>query len=201
MSAKEKQKLLGRSRSFGSRAAIYQGADALEIEVNEQYEVVEKRVLYDDVLMVTIHRELGVGFLILTALLALFFLGIGMLVVSASVDAWPVAAVFAAFGLPALIAFLTRLFLGIDVGTLFGRRSKTHLRFALRKQRAREVYGLICAAVRSSHRRSSKASPQQDQGNADEQQGHTAGAGDADPGERSADRPQAAADAVDDQRQ
>lgn len=152
MSAREPRKLLGKSRSVGTRSTIYQGADALEIEVNEQYEVVEKRVLYDDVLMVTIHRELGALYLVLTAFMALFFLGIAVLIVSVNTDAWPAAAFFAAFGLPALIAFLTRLFLGIDVVTVFGRRSKTDLRFALRKQRAREVYGTICALVRNAQR-------------------------------------------------
>jgi uncharacterized integral membrane protein len=152
MSANPTRKRLGKSRSIGSRATIYQGADALEIEVNEQYEVVEKRVLFDDVLMVTIHREKGAFYLVLTALMALFFLGIAILIVSFNVDAWRVAIFFGVFGLPALIAFLTRLFLGVDVVTVFGRRSKTDLRFALRKQRAREVYGTICAAVRSAQR-------------------------------------------------
>jgi uncharacterized integral membrane protein len=153
MSASPTRKVLGKSRSLGSRATIYQGADALEIEVNEQYEVVEKRVLFDDVLMVTIHREKGVFYLILTALIALFFLGIGILIVSVEVNAWPAAIVFGAFGFPALVAFLTRLLLGVDVVTVFGRRSKTDLRFALRKQRAREAYGTICAAVRNAQRR------------------------------------------------
>lgn len=152
MSAGETRKLLGKSRTLGSRAMIYQGVDALEIEVNEQYEVVEKRVLFDDVLMVTIHREKGVIYLIVSAFIALLFLGIAMMIVSISFDAWPAAIVFGAFGLPALIAFLTRLFLGVDVVTVFGRRSKTDLRFALRKQRAREVYGTICAAVRNAQR-------------------------------------------------
>jgi len=152
MSTNETRKLLGKSRTLGSRALIYQGADALEIEVNEQYEVVEKRVLFDDVLMVTIHRELGALYLAITALIALLFLGIAILIVSISVNAWPAAIVFGAFGLPALISFLVRLFLGIDIVTVFGRRSKTDLRFALRKQRAREVYGTICAAVRNAQR-------------------------------------------------
>lgn len=152
MSANATRKVLGRSRSLGSRATIYQGTDALEIEVNEQYDVVEKRVLFDDVLMVTIHREKGVVYLILTGLLALFLLGMAILVVSANFDAWPAAVFFGVLGLPALIAFLTRLLLGVDVVTVFGRRSKTDLRFALRKQRAREVYGTICAAVRNAQR-------------------------------------------------
>lgn len=153
MSANPARKVLGRSRSLGSRATIYQGMDALEIEVSEQYDVVEKRVLYDDVLMITLHREKGVFYLVLTAVIALFFLGIAILIVSVSFDAWPAAIFFGAFGLPALIAFLTRLLLGVDVVTVFGRRSKTDLRFALRKQRAREAYGTICAAVRNAQRR------------------------------------------------
>lgn len=153
MSATETRKLLGKSRQFGSRATIYQGADALEIEVLEQYDVVQKRVLFDDVQMVTIHREVGAAYLAITALIALLFLGIAILIVSIEFDAWPAAIVFAAFGLPALIAFLVRLFLGVDIVTVFGRRSKTDLRFALRKQRAREVYGTICAAVRNAQRR------------------------------------------------
>ena len=152
MSANETRKLLGKSRTLGSRAMIYQGVDALEIEVNEQYEVVEKRVLFDDVLMVTIHREIGAIYLVVTALIALLFLGIAIMIVSIEVDAWPAAIVFAAFGLPAFILMLMRLFLGVDIVTVFGRRSKTDLRFALRKQRAREVYGTICAAVRTAQR-------------------------------------------------
>jgi hypothetical protein len=152
MSANDTRKLLGRSRSFGSRATIYQGEDALEIEINEQYDVVQKRVLYDDVLMVTIHREFGAAYLVVMGVIALIFLGIATLIVSLSFDAWPAAVIFAIFGLPALIAFLVRLFLRLDVVTVFGRRSKTNLGFALRKQRAREVYGKICAAVRNAQR-------------------------------------------------
>ena len=115
--------------------------------------MVEKRVLFNDVLMVTIHREKGIFYLVLTALIALFFLGIAILIVSLNVDAWPAALFFGIFGLPFLIAFLTRLLLGVDVVTVFGRRSKTDIRFALRKQRAREAYGTICAAVRNAQRR------------------------------------------------
>ncbi len=153
MSANPARKVLGRSRSLGSRATIYQGTDALEIEVSEQYEVIEKRVLFDDVLMVTLHREKGVFYLILTALMALLLLGMAILFVSVNFDAWPAAVFFGILGLPALIAFLTRLLLGVDVVTVFGRRSKTDLRFALRKQRAREAYGTICAVVRNAQRR------------------------------------------------
>jgi hypothetical protein len=83
---------------------------------------------------------------------AAFFLGIAMVIVGANVDLWPAALFFAVFGFPALVAFLARLLLGVDVVTIFGRRSKASIRFTWRKRRAREVYGVICAAVRSAHK-------------------------------------------------
>src|SRR5687768_9094741 len=103
-------------------------------------------------MMVTIHREIGPPYLFIMGSVAFFFLAIAMLIVSVNVDAWPAALVFAVFGFPALVAFLMRLLLGVDVVTIFGRRSKASIRFTLRKKRAREVYGAICAAVRSAHR-------------------------------------------------
>ena len=153
MSAHVPRKLLGKSRSFGSRAEIYQAGDGLEIETSEQYNIVQRRVLFDDVMMVTLHRELGVLYLILTGMLALFFLGIALAILSINVDAWQGALIFGIFGAPPFFAFFIRLFLGVDVVTIFGRRSKADLRFALRKQRARQTYGTICAAVRTAHRR------------------------------------------------
>lgn len=160
MSVNETRKLLGKSRTLGSRAEIYLVDDGLVIEANEQYDVVQRRVLFDDVLMVTIHREKGALYLAGTAVIALFFLGLAILILSLNFDAWPAALIFGIFGTPAFLAFLLRLFLGIDIVTIFGRRSKATVRFALRKQRAREAYGSICAAVRSAHRRvGSEGSP------------------------------------------
>ncbi|HEV7767135.1 MAG TPA: hypothetical protein VGQ76_19190 [Thermoanaerobaculia bacterium] len=139
--------LLGKARTLGSRTTIYQTDDGLEIEINEQYEVTQKRVLYDDVLMVTIHRETGPGFVVITGLWSVFFILIGSVILSIDTDVWPVAAVFYAIALPGLIGFLQRVIFGIDVVTVFGRRSKTAMRFAWRKRRARQVYAGICATV------------------------------------------------------
>jgi hypothetical protein len=144
---------LMKSRTAFSHVTVYQTAEGLEIESNEQYEIVERRVLFDDVMLVTLHRELGVAYLVVTGLFAAFFLGLGILFLSMNIDAWPAAVVFGIVGVPVFLSFLIRLFLGVDVVTVFGRRSKADLRFALRKKRAREVYGTICAAVRSAHRR------------------------------------------------
>lgn len=158
MSAAAPRKLLAKSRQAFSNQKVFQTAEGLEIESNEQYEIVERRVLFDDVQLVTIHREKGVAYLIVTALFSLFFLGLAILILSSNIDSWPAAVVFGTMGTPVFLAFLIRLFLGVDVITVFGRRSKAELRFALRKKRAREVYGTICAAVRSAHRRADLSS-------------------------------------------
>ena len=171
MSANAPRKLLGKSRAVGSRAMVYQVADGLEIEVNEQYDVVHKRVLFDDVILVTIHREMGAAYLAVMALITAFFFGMGVLMLSIDVDAWPAALGFGVFGLPSAILFLIRFFAGIDVVTVFGRRSKAAIHFALKKKRAREVYGSICAAVRSAQRRATvSAQPEPEQENAEQQQ-------------------------------
>lgn len=145
------RKLIGKTRTIGAAAAVYQVDDGLDIETNEQYDVVHRRLMFDDVLMVTIHREIGAVFLFITGALALFFLGLAIVIFSADFDLWPASMLFAIFGLPALVAFLTRLLLGVDVVTIFGKRSKASVRFTWRKKRAREMYGAICAAVRHAH--------------------------------------------------
>lgn len=175
MSANDSRKLLGKSRTVGSRAMVYQVDDGLEIEVNEQYDVVHKRVLFDDVIMVTIHREMGVAYLTTMAIISAFFWCIGLLILSADVDAWPAALVLGVLGLPTAILFLIRFLFGVDVVTVFGRRSKAALHFAMKKKHAREVYGSICAAVRSAHRRAAASNePAPEEQPAQEQQGSQA---------------------------
>jgi hypothetical protein len=146
------RKRLARWRTAVSSESVYQTADGLEVESNQQYEIVERRVLFDDVLLVTMHRYVGVAYPLVTALIAAFFIGIGILILSINVDSWIPAAIFGAIGAPFLIAFLIRIVFGVEVITVFGRRSKAVIRFSLRKKRAREVYGQVCAAVRNAQR-------------------------------------------------
>jgi hypothetical protein len=148
----EPRKVLSRWRTAASRETVYQTADGLDVESNQQYEIVERRVLFDDVLLVTLHRYVGIAYPLVTGLFAAFFIGIGILILSINVDSWIAAAIFGAIGAPFLIALLLRVMFGVDVITVFGRRSKAILRFGLRKKRAREVYGQVCAAVRNAQR-------------------------------------------------
>lgn len=144
---------ISRWATISTREAVYQTADGIEVDSSEQFELVRRRVLFEDVRLVTYHRQRGVAFLLATGIFALFFFAIGAFVASiGGGESWIAALIFFVMGFPALVAFGLRLALSVDVITVFGRRSKAVIRFGFRKRRAREVYGTICAAVRGAQR-------------------------------------------------
>ncbi|HEX6099774.1 MAG TPA: hypothetical protein VF432_25905 [Thermoanaerobaculia bacterium] len=141
--------LLRRSRTPMGSDAAFLTPDGIDVDSTQNYEVVRRKVFFDDVHLVTLHRERGIAYLVVTGIAAAFFIGIAILIVAIDTDGWPWALPFLVAGLAFLVGFLIRMALGRDVITVSGRRSKAVLRFgSLRKDRAREVYGQICAAVR-----------------------------------------------------
>ena len=146
------RRLLGKWTSAVTRVRVYQVPDGLEMETNEHFEVSNTRVFYEDVELVTIHRERGTLYLVLTGVFSFGFLALMAFLATLPNQAWIMGIVFGLMGTPFMIAFLVRAIFGIDVVTVFGRRSKATLRFRFRKQRAREVYGQICASVRAAQR-------------------------------------------------
>ena len=136
-----KRKLLGRNVGAMSREAVYETADAIESESRAGYEVTRKRVLFEEVLLVTIHREMGALYVTITALVAVMF---GSIAFAAGKEP-AIAISFGILALPFFIACVIRLAAKLDFVSVFGRRSKAVMRFSLRKRRAREVYGRICS--------------------------------------------------------
>lgn len=141
------------ARAFG-REAVYELPDGIEIEATENYEVIRRRVLFEDVLLITYHREIGIWFVVLNGLIGGFFLFMGVVIVSAqrSGSVWPYLTPWLVMAIPFLVAAALRAIMGVDVISIFGRRSKAQIRFTLRKQRAREVYGRILARVRQAQK-------------------------------------------------
>jgi hypothetical protein len=141
---------LGRSTSMATRDAVYLADDGFEVESREYAEIVERRVLFDDIQLVTYHQEIGTAYVLITLGFALLFLipAIGLAIMND--DGWIPAIFLGAFGVPALIAAFVRLIFRVDVIMIFGRRSKAVMRFALRKSKARETYDRVCAAVRQA---------------------------------------------------
>jgi hypothetical protein len=137
------RKLLGRNVRMMSRESVYETADAVEVESREGYEVTRKRVLYEEVVLVTIHRAVGVPFVVATALVAALFASIALILLSLKLESGAIT--FGIIALPFVLACIFRLVMKVDCVTVFGKRSKAVMRFTVRKRRAREVYGRICA--------------------------------------------------------
>ena len=141
------------TRAFG-RESVYELPDGIEIESTENYEVIRRRVLFEDVLLITYHREIGFWFVLINGLVGAFFLFMGVVIVSTqrSGSVWPLLTPWLVLAFPFLLAAALRAIVGVDVISIYGRRSKAHIRFSFRKQRARELYGRILARVRQAHR-------------------------------------------------
>jgi hypothetical protein len=142
---------LGRNVGVMTRELIFETADAIEVDSREGYEVTRKRVLFEEVLLVTIHRTYGAAYVVVMLILSLVF---GVLAVGFQFGAHEAgfAIAFGILTLPFLIALIVRLVFKLDYVTVFGRRSKAVIRFAVKKRRAREVYGHICARTREVQR-------------------------------------------------
>jgi hypothetical protein len=137
---------------ISSRQHVYAVDGALEIDEYDGYEVTRRRVFNDDILLVTHHSVWGKAFMIITGLATAFFTWIAFAIATLPAsESQVVGFVFFLFtGMPFALAFLIRLVLRLDVVTVFGRRTKAIMRFALRKGRAREVFRLICERARAA---------------------------------------------------
>lgn len=141
--------LLRRARTILGSDAAFLAQNGIDVESTQNYEVVRRKVFFDDVYLVTLHRERGIGFLIVNGLFGAFFLGIAILIIAVDSKSWMWAAPFAAVGLAFAVAFAIRLAMGRSIVTVFGRRTKAVLRFRpFQDQTSRDVYGQICGAVR-----------------------------------------------------
>jgi hypothetical protein len=125
---------------------VYSTADAIEVDEIEGVDVTRRRVLLEEVLLVTYHRAYGLAFVLtLTVLLVVFSVVSSLVAIG---DRAVALVVFALTGLPTLVLLGLRLALGIDVLTIHGLRTRAEVHFWLRKGRGREVFRRVCRLVR-----------------------------------------------------
>ena len=105
-------------------------------------------MFYDDVLLVTLHRQQTWGFLVLAAIVMLLFGGLAVV----AKDVAPLAMTLAAVAAVALVFGTIRLLYQIEVVSVFGRRSKASIRFGFRRARSRQMFNEICANVAAAQR-------------------------------------------------
>jgi membrane protein implicated in regulation of membrane protease activity len=139
--------LIGRNFGFGTRERVFESEDAIEVDATDQYELSRKRVLFEDVALITYHREYGWAFLSVQTFVAIVFLAIAEVTYAAG-GGWIPAMIISVFALPSIVAIFLRVTLQVDVISIFGRRSRATIRFSFQKKKARELYGRLCHRTR-----------------------------------------------------
>ncbi|HKO01298.1 MAG TPA: hypothetical protein VJ032_06380 [Thermoanaerobaculia bacterium] len=139
---------IGRWSDIATRQFIYRTDAGLEIDNIDHFEITRKRVFYDDILLVTRHRYIGPWFVTLMLLLGIGFITIGVLLGERSA-----MITFAAIAAPFLIVAAVRVLMGVDVVTVFGKRSRAQMRFIFRKAKARRVVEEIAEKAREAQQR------------------------------------------------
>jgi hypothetical protein len=139
---------IGRWNDPARRQIVYQTAEALEVDEIDHFEIARKRVFFDDVQLVTMHRQVGKGFVVAMAVFAVLFGYIAIVLVAEK--AYEAAKWFGAFSVPFLVALFLRTLLKQDVITVYGRRSRAGMRFTFRKTYAQEKFEEICSLARDA---------------------------------------------------
>ena len=139
-------RLIVKSRRPAGQLRVYEGREALELDEFEHGEIVRRRIFYDEVLLVTLHRTIGWTFVAVNAGVAALF---GYMAVSlARQEGLRTGIVAFGFtGLPFLATGFASLVLGRHTVTVCGRRSRAAIPLALRGGRAREVFQEIARIV------------------------------------------------------
>ena len=127
---------IGRNTNVATRQVVYRTPVGIEVDELDHFEIVRRRVFYDDVLLVTLHRRPAWGWVVFLGILLLSF---GTIAIAAT-NVW-----FAVAAAAALIVGIIRMLVPVDVVTVFGRRSKAAVCFPWRKGYARRIYNEICA--------------------------------------------------------
>jgi hypothetical protein len=118
------------------------------VDSSEGYEIRRTRVFFDEVLLVTLHSQLG-------GALAWLSLGLAVLIGLLAALAWSDPSVsrsmiWTALGLAVVGALL--YIMPLWVVTVFGRRTRARLQLRLRERKARDLFARICQAADTAQR-------------------------------------------------
>lgn len=142
------RKLLGTASNWFTRVRVYLADDAVEVDEIEGYTGTRKRVLFDEVVLLTLDRRRRLATVGFHAAFGSFFAAVGVFaaMVSHLSGAW----IAGAPGIPFWLLLLLHLVTGVDQVTVFGKRTTAQMRFSLRKRRARDVFALLRDRVREA---------------------------------------------------
>jgi hypothetical protein len=148
--------LLGKQSNLFSGRRVFRTGDSVEAEETEGYDLAVRRVFFDEVLLVTYHQTVGVGFVVgMLVVISLFgFMGLAMLMADTRVGIGVLL-----FLVPFALALFLRLLLKLDVVTVFGLRTKAAVAFWFGKDEARRVYQQLTRLARERQQRVRAAQP------------------------------------------
>jgi len=153
-----RRQLLGTASSLVTRVRVYLSADAVEVDEIEGYSGTRRRVLLDEVLLITLDRRRRWLPVLLWATFGAIFAipGISVAASSSSGRGFVVAAVMAS---PFFLMALLNLAVGAEFVTVFGKRGVAQMTFSLRKRRARETFALLRSRVQQAQEAARLNSP------------------------------------------
>jgi len=137
-----KRRFIGRYNDVVTRHAIYATGDAIEVDERDNFAIVRKRVFFEDVLLITSHERVGIGPIFFSLGFAFFLLLVGL--IAGGVAGWTTAL----FSTPFFVYGILRIQVKETIVTVFGRRSRARIRFAMRRRHAQQLYDELCEQVR-----------------------------------------------------
>ena len=146
---------LGQVRDMGGATRVYKAAGAFEVDELEGTSGIRRRIFFEDIFLVTYHREVGSMFALVVGSLCVLqlFIILGMLadgVKNPASSGFMVGGVVATLSAPLFIVFLNRVIRKKDIITIFGRHGRARLEFEWRKAKARSVFQEACRLARNS---------------------------------------------------
>lgn len=157
------RKYLGQIRDLGGSTRLYRAEGAFEVDELEGTSGIRRRIFFEDIFLVTYHREVGRMFAVLVGVLCAFFLfALGAAIVDGLRKPAPwglyLPLIVAGVTAPIFIVYLNRLIRKKDVITIFGRHGRARVEFEWRKAKARRIFQEVCQAARDS--RPARRAPQ-----------------------------------------
>ena len=139
---------LGRAVALGKREVIFLTPEGIECDSSDQFHLTQRRVLFEDTELLTLHRQTDKVFITIAAIVALLFLAGGVaLYMNAGLT---VALTPLLMGAVIAAAAIFRLTLKPSVITVFGKRSNISVRFTVNHAQARATYQELQTAIHSA---------------------------------------------------
>jgi hypothetical protein len=147
MSGKPQRVYLGSMLGVAERMRVFRTPDALEVDSSDHYEIQRRRVFWDEVLLVTLHRGLGGGVYPWVLGILTLFTGFFAAVMSATPELSEVGTGFLIATAVLAVLAVASGFLPAWTVTVYGRRTRARMRYRFREGKARAIYAEICAAA------------------------------------------------------